>query len=625
MKQLEIEKNPNFTLNPDLTEIEIREDDVLCLDLETNGDTCWRDKIRVIALLTKKEQYLLIPEYYNYIELGWLFKRIKKFNCLVIAHNAKFDVGFVYTHYKVLLENVWCTMLASQVYQGGIKTFRNSLDSCLKNYLGIEIENKKEMQESFLNDKPLTEAQLNYAAGDTKYLIPLKEKLEQLLAERGLEKVIKLENKLIPVLVKMEAHGCPIDVDKWKAKLKEWEIKKKEAIADLDAEVMRVYPYMLFANINYSSPKQVIGLFKNLGLPLPTTKDKKTKEEKTSVEEKVLDTYLNEHSDSPLKGFIEKMKVYKEYDKLLSTYGESFLERVDSNNRIHTKYSQCSTSTHRMASSEPNLNNIPSEKSGEGAEIREYFIAPPGYKMITCDMSGAEIVLAADFSKDDLLVRSIKEGADMHSELASISASIIYGQSVKISKSREPIKIGKITLVPEEFRNVHKSATFAKFYRGGPARVYDVLARYINPAVPAKKRMAVAKQISEAIDRALYKLSYWLDQQIKSANQNKYLVTTKLGRRRYFSGDVYGEAANAPIQGSNGDAIKIAMIKIDKFIGDKGQLVLSIYDEVVAVVKEDFAEEAAKFIEETMAQSLTWFLTDLKGSAKANIGNHWEK
>src|SRR5690606_35790292 len=110
-----------------------------------------------------------------------------------------------------------------------------------------------------------------------------------------------------------------------------------------------------------------------------------------------------------------------------------------------------------------NLQNIPSDKSGEGGVVREYFIAPPKHKMITCDMSGAEIVLAADFSGDPLLVKSIEEGIDMHSELATISASIIYGRYTKISKSVEPIEIGGISIIPQEFRDIHKSVTFSKF------------------------------------------------------------------------------------------------------------------------------------------------------------------
>jgi len=516
-------------------------------------------------------------------------------------------------------------MLASQIYQGGIKTFRNSLDSCLKNYIGVEIENKAEMQKSFLNDKPLTVEQLNYAAGDTKYLLPLKAELEKRIAERGLEKIVKLENKLTPVLVKMEARGCPIDVDKWGGKLKEWEIKKKEIVAELDTEVMRVYPYLLFANINYSSPKQVLELFKNLGLPLPTIRDKVKKVEKYSVEEKVLENYLNEHSDSPLRDFIEKMKTFKEYDKLLSTYGGSFLDRVDSKNYIHTKYSQCSTTTARLSSSDPNLQNIPSSKSGAGSVVREYFIAPEGYKFITCDMEKAEVVIAADLSRDDLLMRGVIDGVDIHSELASVSASIIYGEPVKISDSAAPIKVGKLMLTPKEFRDIHKSVTFSKFYKGGPGRVYDILALFINPVTPAKRRMVVAKKISEALDKKLYKLSYYLDSVINEANQKKFLTTTKLGRRRYFDKDIYGDAANAPVQSRNADAMKIALINVDRGLGDKGRIVLTVHDEMCIIVKDEYAEKMARFLQKTTADALTWQLSELKGGASVNIAQYWKK
>ena len=240
-------------------------------------------------------------------------------------------------------------------------------------------------------------------------------------------------------------------------------------------------------------------------------------------------------------------------------------------------------------------------------------------------MSGAEIVLAADFSGDPLLVKSIEEGIDMHSELATISASIIYGRYTKISKSVEPIEIGGISIIPQEFRDIHKSVTFSKFYKGGPKRVYDILSRYINPIHPAKKRMMIAKRISEALDRALPRLSTYLTAQIDQANSQGWLTITKLGRIRKFDTKVHGEAANAPIQGSNGEAMKIAMVNVDKWLGDKGWLVLSVHDEVVAVVKDEYATEAAETIKKIMADALTWQLTKLKGSATSKVKPYWEK
>ena len=630
IKQLEIVPNHNYTLNPPLEEINLWGVSAIDMDLETNGLIPWKSVIRIIALKIGSDKYLIQPEYYETSELVKFFEGINTNKIKVRGHNIKFDANFIMYHYNVLLNDMSCTMLMSQLVQGGSRLFNNALDNCLEYYLGIVQEKgkKKEMQKSFLGKGALTAEQFNYALGDIDYLEALEVELYKRLEDMGLTKVYLLEQKLLRTLVKMETTGCLIDLRSWKKKLGEWENKKKELLTLLDAEYMKLYPYSLFANLNYSSPKQVIDFFKKLGLPAPLKEDRKGKDvvSRESVDEGALDNYLNEYPDTPVTHFVTLLKQYREYDKLISTYGDSFLERLDESDHIHTTYTQCTTATGRLSSKNPNLQNIPSDKSGEGGVVREYFIAPPGHKIITCDMASAEIVLAADFSGEPLLVKSIEEGVDMHSELATISASIIYGRYVRISKSTEPLVLDKATIIPQEFRDIHKSVTFSKFYKGGPKRVYDILSRYINPVHPAKRRTMIAKRISEAIDRALPKLSSYLTQQIDQANSQGWLTITKLGRRRKFDTKVHGEAANAKIQGSNGEAMKIAMVNTDRYLETiGGWMVLSVHDEIAAVVCDEYADDAAKEIQRIMADALTWQLSKLKGSASAKVKPYWEK
>jgi DNA polymerase I-like protein with 3'-5' exonuclease and polymerase domains len=629
LKQLEIEPHPTYILNPEVADIDLSCSTVE-LDLETSGDTCWRDRVRVISIYTT-EQYLLIPEFYQHDELSRFFQTIQDKGYLVTAHNAKFDIGFIYTHYQVLLTNVWCTLLGSQVIYGGSRRFRHDLGSVLRRELGVDLgEDKKELQKSFLNGRELTAEQLSYAANDTKYLGKLRECLLKKITMLDLGRVIKLEHQLLPVLVIMEAHGCPINYLAWQRKLREWEITKRDYLAKLDAEIMRVFPYSLFANVNYGSSKQMLDLFKRMGLPIPTKEVRKGREKliKPSVDEDTLDLYVNENPDSPLVSFLTILKNYREYEKLLSTYGESFLARVDRNNHIHTQFTQCSTATGRLSSKNINCQNIPSDKSGSGSIIRQYFVAPPGYKFITCDMISAEMAIAADQSGDKVLTAMVLEGSDGHSKLASISASIIYGKKVTISKATEPIEVAPgISIIPNEFRDVHKSVTFSKFYKGGPPRIYGVLSRYIAAVVPAKQRMAIATTISKALDTELNGLAVFLDKKIKEANSQGYLITTKLGRRRYFDGKSYGDAANAPVQSPNGDAIKIAMINIHDYIYPSGigRLALSVHDEVGVLVKEEYAEEVGEIVQQQMAQALTEVMYRLEGRATVHIGDYWEK
>jgi DNA polymerase-1 len=625
-------RHPVYRLNPPLSEIKIAP--ILALDVETGGLHAWKDRLRLIAIKSFNTIFLLQPEYYSKQELIGFFAEVGK--SLVVCHGTKFDSGFIYCHFGIHFQNLWCTQLGSQILGGGSRKFRHTLDQVLARELKINIgdrEEKKAGQKSFLSKADLTEAQLAYAATDVDHLLPLKDALERKLAEKQLDKVVLLENKLTPILVQMEAEGCLIDVAAWRTQLKEWEIKRKEIIAALDAEVMRLWPYTLFTNINYGSSKQVIQFFKNLGLEAPIKEERKGRGEvieRESVDEDTLNNYINENQDSPIIQFVSLLKDYREYEKLLSTYGDSFLERLDTKNHIHTTYSQCTTTTGRLSSKDPNLQNIPSKKSGAGVVIRKFFVAPPGFKMLTSDMKGAEITIAADQSKDPLLLKNVLEDADIHSQLASISFSIIFGSTIKISKAKKPITVKGVSFIPDDAREVHKSATFSKFYKGGPARIYQVLARYINQAQPAKQRMPISRQISAAIDAALPKLSRYLDEMIDRANKDGYLITTKLGRRRYFDTKVYGEAANAPIQGSNADAIKIAMINVNKYLSSNPQLigariVLNVHDELVVITPNGTETAVSESLQTIMATALTSVLYELQGGASVSIGDYWNK
>jgi DNA polymerase-1 len=245
--------------------------------------------------------------------------------------------------------------------------------------------------------------------------------------------------------------------------------------------------------------------------------------------------------------------------------------------------------------------------------------------MVTSDMQAAEVRLAADFSKDKLLMDSILKGVDMHSKLASVSYSIIFGTDFTVSKSHEPVMVKGVKLIPNDLRDVHKSATFCKFYKGGPARIYGVLGKYIN-LFHKKNATNVARNISLALDRELIGLSKYLDGVIAEANKTRKL-RTKFGRVRYFKENAYGDAANLPIQGANGDAIKIAMVQVDKYLTENGygRLLMSVHDELVCSIKEEYAEECAVKIKEIMSQSLGKFLETLSGDASVTVGDYWSK
>ena len=633
---------------------------IVGLDLETTGLRAWEEKVRLIIIITDSETYVLEPDKYSTEFISSVFEAMCDCS-MVIAQNAKFDCGFIYSNYGVLLTNWWCTLIASQILTNGKDDVHgHSLKDVLQRYLGVSLthgEDKKLLQKSFTTayfTGNFSSKQLTYAVEDVKYLPQLQKVQEEKIKDLQLTSIIELENKLIPVLSKMEVQGVLIDKVGWQSVIEDhWKPTLHAIEHKLDQEVdvlrgyvsgrnkQRVISFDLFGHhteqiicsstaINYASPSQIIELFRELEEPVPTHPGPRPGEITESVDDPTLSKYVNENPGTRLKTFIRILKDYREQSKLLSTYGESFLAMLDKNSHIHTLYTQSYTKTGRLSSKEPNLQNIPSpSKSAPHNDVRKFFIARPGYKLITCDMASAEVCIAADYSQEPLLLDAILRGTDMHSELASITFSIIFGKPVKITNDNQTIHTGLSSYTASDLRQVHKTVLFAKFYKAGANRVYSTLAGYINPLYETlKERLEIAGKVSRALDKKMPKLNQYLTSLINKAHEDGFLRTSKLGRIRYFNTSHYGECANAPIQGTNAEAIKIAMLNADKYFEDgniPGRLCMNVHDELVCEVKEEFAEEAAKAIQKIVGNALGFFLTTVPGKASVEINNHWKK
>ncbi len=643
---------------------------VVALDLETTGLQAWEEKIDLIALKTATDRYILEADQYTQAELKQLFGRISSECSTVVVHNAKFDAGFIWHHYGTLLRNLHCTQISAEICENGKqKILRKqyplkkqgpfSLVSVLHRWLNITHANQKDkqiMQKSFIDKKlrdkyktipSLRKRQLEYALEDVEHLHELYEVQMKRLEETEQMIPYKLEHKLLPVLVKQEITGCLIDKIGWSQLIKDsWEPELKRLEEELDTEVNRllgnkVFKYTtkrstssivqfdIFGNstskalgaaneLNYGSSEQLLELFKFLKQKPPI--DENGKE---SLEEGYLSVYLTENPGGRMDKFISLLISHRGAAKRLSTYGESFLGKLDKEYHIHTSYAQTKTETGRLASRSPNLQNIPAApKNNPNLDVRRFFIAPHGYKFITCDMDAAEVRIAADYSQEPLLLDSIRKGVDMHSQLASISYSLIFVEDTVISKSEELIH----GYPAVELRDKHKSVVFAKFYKGGAKRVYGVLAEYINKFCDASQRMHVADLISKALDQRMPTLSAYLTGLINKAKKDGYLRGSSFGRIRYFDSNAYGEPANFPIQNTNAEATKMAMCNIDSYLtGKDAWIVMSIHDEICCIAKDDIAEEVAKEVQRLMANALGYFLKTIEGAASVKIAQHWKK
>jgi len=617
--------------NPKIEEIELAA--IIGVDTEfTSLDTLNANCVVIsISNPETKVNYALDTNsnQYEYKDLQQLVERISKCK-IVLAHNAKVDIAILYSNYKILCRNFWCTMLASQLIDNGYghivkkeeindHVLRNSSDrvyyttnmvgniplmhsphglhGCIRRYLGINLKDsidKKYLQKSFINflkGKTVSKEQLNYACSDVQYLFDLYQEELNWINLRNQQIQIKLENKLTPVIVKMEFKGSLINVNLHKENIKNWKLKLIEIEQTLDniiVELSKDNPYLrggiftnkrikqeliqtaLFEgfektiknenvnNLNYSSSRQLEDIFKRCNEVLPTDDDGKV-----SFGEEPIKIYITNYPNSLLKPFLELILEYREYSKLLSTYGENLLNLVDNNNRMRTNYTQAFTDTGRLTSSAItkdvlglNLANLPKR-----ADVRKIFIPDPGYSFIDSDMTGQELILVAGYSQEETLLKAFNEGFDHHSYFASISYSLIFGEKIEIENKKKIININGFEYDTKKLRDVHKSAIFSKVYLGGPKRIQNILNEYLVNHVEYDKRFSTCEQISNALDKAMPKMIKYLKSKVDFVKQNGYVETTFYGRRRYFDypDKAYGDSANF-------DGMYVE-VKLDKLLG----------------------------------------------------------
>ncbi|MBO5363783.1 MAG: DNA polymerase I, partial [Clostridia bacterium] len=335
-------------------------------------------------------------------------------------------------------------------------------------------------------------------------------------------------------------------------------------------------------------------LFDKLAIGSGKKKAKTTKSYKTTAEE--LEKYVGEHEIIPL------ILRYRQAQKLNSTYIEGFKPLIQ-NGKIHTTYSQINTTTGRLSSANPNLQNIP-VRSDEGKELRKLFAASPGSVLLDADYSQIELRLLAHFSGCKELIKAYNDDLDIH----AITASQVFGVPLES--------------VTKEMRRNAKAVNFGIIYG-------------ISSFGLGKDLGISARQAQEYIDR--YFASYssvqdYMNQNVESAKEKGYTITL-LGRRRVinelkssnFNVRSFGERAamNMPLQGSSADIIKLAMLGVSRRLregGYKAKLVLQVHDELLIDCPIDEQAAVSKILKEEMenAVSLSVPLT-----VEVGVGKTW--
>ena len=415
------------------------------------------------------------------------------------------------------------------------------------------------------------------------------------IEKKNLNKIYKeIELPLIPVVDSMEKWGIKID----KKYLENLSKKYHKELELLQKQITD----MAGMEFNISSPKQLGEvLFEKLELKLKN--HKKTSTGVLSTKESELEKLVDAHP------IIPKILEYREFSKLLGTYIDAISPLLDKNDRLHTTLLQAGTTTGRMSSHNPNIQNIPM-RSELGKNIRKAFIAEAGFKIVSFDYSQIELRIAAFLSQDEKLMAIFKSGEDVHRAVAA--------QVFKVSESD----------VTSEMRSKAKTINFGILFGMGVTALQTQL----------KCTRAEAQQFYNDYFATFTGLAQYLDNVKSEAGRNAY-TTTYFGRRRYFEGlkskipyvRAMAErmAINAPIQGTEADIIKLAMVNIYKWIEKEKleedvRMLLQVHDELVFEIKESKVKSVVPKIKEIMeGVDIPEDRDKIVAVANAEVGENW--
>lgn len=511
-----------------------------------------------------------------------------------IGQNIKFDMLVLKWYGVEIAGDLFDTMLAHYVVEPDGK---RSMDLLSAQYLGYEpvhideLIGKKGKNQGNMRDVELEKIK-DYAAEDADITLQLKQQLLPELTYKEVEQVFyKVENPLVKVLADMEFEGVRIDTDFLHSYSGELEREAKAAEESVYQQAG--------VRFNLASPRQLGEvLFEKLKLD---PKARKTKTGQYATGEDVLLKLSHQNK------IVEDILTFRELTKLKSTYIDALPLMVNrKTGRVHTTYGQAVAVTGRLASNNPNLQNIP-VRTAKGREIRKAFIPRnDDYILLSADYSQIELRIVAAISGDPAMCSAFKEGKDIH----AATAAKVYG----ISEAK----------VTKEQRYKAKSVNFGIIYGQGAFGLAD------NLGISRSE----AKEIIDNYKKEFAAITRYMDDTINFARENGY-VKTLMGRKRWlrdinssnFTVRGYAErnAINSPIQGSAADMIKLAMHKVHTAMKKekmRSRMILQVHDELIFDAHREEATELKSLIVECM-QTAMLLPNDVPVVAEVGEGNNW--
>lgn len=507
------------------------------------------------------------------------------------GQNIKYDISILELN-GISVEGVsFDTMVAAYLLNPDSRSF--NLTALANDFLNLPVIEFDEVTEGAENFSGVpVEAATTYACQDAHYAWLLKGILAPRIEEEGLQKVFEqLEVPLVPVLARMEREGVKVDA-------KTLESMSAEFAGQLKTLEQQIYSHA-GQEFNINSPKQLAEIFfEKLGIPTKGVKKTKTG---FSTDSSVLEKLAETH---PLPALILE---YRSLHKLKSTYTDALAQVISpKTGRVHTRLNQTITSTGRLSSSDPNLQNIPVQ-SEAGRRIRSAFIPEPGNIFIAADYSQIELRLLAHLSGDKNMIAAFNQGTDIHSNTA-----------------REIMGLGAFDEVTDEVRRVGKTINFGIVYGMGAFRLSRELGIPVNQA---------SQYITNYFSRYPRVKEYFA--KLEDAAMSQGEVQTIFGRKRVISSiDTSGRdqgfamraAVNAPLQGSAADIIKLAMVKVDAMLRESGlsaKLILQIHDELLIEAKDQGAEENEKLMRAVREAMESVMELSIPLKVDAGMGKTW--
>ena len=588
-----------------------------------------------------------------------------------VLQNAKFDLQFFYKH-DIILENIFDTYLAEGVLYCGFDDVklpnyvRKSLDVLVLKYCDVLLN--KSIRGT-INRVGLTDKVIEYGANDVKYLIPVMTSQMVKIKEDGLWGAVKLDNKFVKVLAYIEYCGIYLNKEKWLAKMEDDSKKLSDMEFALNKWVFERFgdKYVnkqldLFSaakrcSLNWSSSKQIIPIFKELGVDTKV-RDKKTGKMKDSIEAKHI---VKQVHVSPL---IQMYIDYKKAQKLVTTYGQNFLEAINpKTGRIHATFWQimntgrtsCGSGDNKDDDNSINLQNIPSDKITRGCFTNQF----ENTILVDCDYSQQEDRMYTQLSKEPALI-------DFYNDTTRKRDGHSFTAKLCFPKELKDIPEEEVKHVRPDLRSKAKGAKFAILFGGvgdtiaknlGLSKeegdeVYDAYMKafpklkeyfdYIKPIVVKNGYVYFNKVTGrrsyyqifdeyERLSRTIDKQWWENYKQHKFHQTEDFLTYYKPTCKRFFNlrGDLERRALNFPCQGSASDMSKLAgvwffdwILKENLF--NKVKISNFVHDEYLLETPKDIADKCAKALKECMEKAGRVFIDVVPVIAEPEITTVWQ-